>query len=358
MQTVHEYAGNMHMHTPYSDGTGSHAEIARAAIKAGLDFVIVTDHNVWVDGLEGYYGLTPQQHVLLLVGEEIHHTQRDPQGNHLLAYGAEQELAQHAPDPQTLVNAVDEAGGFCYLAHPIDKPLPEFNELGFPWEDWEIEGYTGIELWNYMSEFKTALTGKLRAVQTAFNPEKVIDGPFPEALALWDQLLSEGKPVKIIGGADAHATTYSMSFFTRVVFPYEYLFRCVNTHILAPRAFTGDYDHDKRLVLNALRDGNAFVGYDLPASTRGFRFSAQGHNTRAVMGGRVRIGHGITLQIASPQIADIRLLKDGEIIMRETEGTHCVYIARKPGVYRVEVYLDYKGKKRGWIFSNPIWIAP
>ena len=46
---THEYAGNMHMHTRYSDGTVWHADIAAAAIDAGLDFVIVTDHNIWVD---------------------------------------------------------------------------------------------------------------------------------------------------------------------------------------------------------------------------------------------------------------------------------------------------------------------
>jgi hypothetical protein len=40
--SYHEYVGNMHMHTPYSDGEGSHVEIARTAQQAGLDFVIVT----------------------------------------------------------------------------------------------------------------------------------------------------------------------------------------------------------------------------------------------------------------------------------------------------------------------------
>ena len=37
---------NLHMHTTYSDGSGTHADIANAAIKAGLDAVIITDHNV------------------------------------------------------------------------------------------------------------------------------------------------------------------------------------------------------------------------------------------------------------------------------------------------------------------------
>jgi len=51
-----EYTGNLHVHTPYSDGEGSHEHVAQAALLAGLDFVIFTDHNVRVGGIEGYYG--------------------------------------------------------------------------------------------------------------------------------------------------------------------------------------------------------------------------------------------------------------------------------------------------------------
>ena len=357
MQALHEYVGNMHMHTPYSDGEGYHAEIARAAARAGLDFVIVTDHNVWVDGVEGYYGAQPEERVLLLVGEEVHDPRRDPQVNHMLVYGAGREMSPYAPSPQALIDEVQASEGFCYLAHPIEKAAPLFGEDALPWVDWDIEGYTGLELWNYMSEFKSYLSGRLRAIRAAFNPDLFISGPFPETLALWDRLLREGRRVRVIGGADAHATPYSMGPLTRVIFPYEYLFRCVNTHVLVPRPLSGDLERDRGLILNALREGHAFVGYDLPAPTRGFRFSAQGRNTSTIMGGWIRLGDGVTLQIVSPRIADIRLLRDGEVVLRETEGTHCTYIASQAGAYRVEVYIHYRGKRRGWIFSNPIFIA-
>lgn len=357
MITLHEYTGNLHVHTRYSDGEASHAEVAEAAIRAGLDFVITTDHNVWVDGLEGYYGNTPDRRVLLLVGEEVHDVRRDPQANHLLAYGVERELVTYAANPQRLIDEVKANGGICFLAHPFERAAPSFDEPAIPWLDWEIEGYTGLELWNYMSEFKAHLNGRLTALRAAFGPDRYISGPFPETLALWDRLLREGKRVKVIGSADAHGAAYSMGPLTRTIFPYEYLFRCVNTHILTPRPFSGDFEHDKQLVLQALRDGRSFVGYDLLAPTRGFRFSAQGHNFSTVMGGWLRLGHGVTLQMVSPLVADMRLLKDGRVVMRETEGTHWTYIANETGAYRVEVYLNYKGKERGWIFSNPIFVT-
>jgi predicted metal-dependent phosphoesterase TrpH len=52
---MHEIVVNLHMHTPYSDGTGTHEDIAQAALRAGIDAVIVTDHNVYVNGPEDYY---------------------------------------------------------------------------------------------------------------------------------------------------------------------------------------------------------------------------------------------------------------------------------------------------------------
>lgn len=358
MKTVYEYAGNLHMHTTYSDGSGTHADIAQAAIRAGLDFVIVTDHNVHVSGLEGYYyGKSREERVLLLVGEEIHDVRREPQSNHMLVYGTNTELSQYAANPQNLIDEIKRRGGFCYLAHPCERAAPLFGEGAYPWEEWDIKDYSGIELWNYMSEFKTYLSSKRAAVQAAFNPEKVISGPLPETLALWDRLLQDGKPVKAIGAADAHASSYSLGPLSRVVFPYDYLFRCVNTHIFTAVPLNGDFERDKQLVLGALRDGLAFVGYDLPAPTRGFRFIAQGHNTDAVMGEWIRLGHGVTLQIVIPWMAKMRLLKDGVVILEESESTHRTYIANRPGTYRVEAYISYQGQSRGWIFSNPIFVV-
>lgn len=359
MKPTYEYAGNLHMHTRYSDGSGSHAEIAQAALRAGLDFVIVTDHNVHVSGIEGYYyGDSPGQKVLLLVGEEIHDPRRDPQVNHMLVYGADAELSPYAPNPEALLGEINARSASSYLAHPIERAALLFGEAALPWVTWNIEGYTGIELWNYMSEFKSYLSGKSTAVRAALNPDDFISGPFPETLALWDKLLREGKRVKVIGGADAHANTYSIGPVSRVIFPYEVLFQCVNTHILTPIPLVGELEPDKKLVLAALREGKAFVGYDLPASTRGFQFIAQGLHTNAVMGEWLRLGHGVTLQIVCPQIALVRLIRDGEVVLEEREGTHRTYIANRPGAYRVEARLPYKGKQRGWIFSNPIFIVP
>lgn len=348
---------NLHMHTPYSDGAWYHAQIAEAALRAKLDVICVTDHNVWVNGPARYFEKNGKR-VLLLVGEEVHDQARDPQKNHLLIYGAECELARHASDPQALLDAAQAAGGLAFPAHPYDPPLPAFNEPDLSWVNWEVTGFTGIEIWNYMTEFKSLLTSKANALRYAFNPELGITGPFPETLAKWDELTATGRRVVGIGNADAHGTEYRLGGLKRVIFPYEFLFRAVNTHLLTETPFSGDYETDRRLVLEALARGHCFVGYDASVPTKGFRFSANYEKGSALMGDEVINTNGVTLQIAAPAKATLRLIRDGQEIAcwkNQSHATHIVPI-RQVGVFRVEAHLPFKNKLRGWIYSNPIYI--
>lgn len=348
---LHEIVANPHVHTPYSDGTWYHAEVAQAAAEAGLDLVIVTDHNVWVDEVEGYY-----DGVLLLVGEEVHDVQRLPQCNHLLIFGAEDEMAPHPTDSQQLINEVKEKGGLCFLAHPVERSSPLGPELAaIPWDDWEINGYTGIELWNYMSEFKALAQTKLAAIFYAFYPELGTKGPFRHMLHLWDQLLAEGRRVVVIGGADAHGNSYSLGLMRRVVFPYKSLFGGVNTHILLPSTLTRDVAHDKAAIYKALRQGHCFVGYDALGSTRGFRFMARSGSQVVTMGDELRREGALTIQVEVPEPADIRLLCDGRVFGR-SQGRQLDLTTSVPGIFRVEVYRRYRLRQRAWIFSNPIYV--
>ncbi len=355
----HELLANMHMHTPYSDGEWYHAQIAEAAMSAGLDALIITDHNVWVKGPERYYEKDGKR-LLLLVGEEVHDQVRDPQKNHLLVYGADSELARYAPDPQGLLEAARERGGLTFLAHPHDPEAPLFHEPALDWVNWEVTGFTGLELWNYMAEFKGLLTSRANAIRYAFNPEYGIRGPFPQTLAKWDELTAQGRRVVAIGNADAHGTEYRLGGLRRVVFPYEFLFRSVNTHILAETPPTRDLAADKRLLLNALAQGHCFVGYDYPAPTRGFRFSANFEGGLALMGDEIVNKSGVTLQIAAPaRAALLRLLCGGQEVKRWENQSHATHVVpeRQAGVFRVEAYLQYQGQLRGWIYSNPIYVA-
>ncbi len=344
---LHEIVGNLHTHTPFSDGEWYHDQIAEAAANAGLDFVAVTDHNVWVDGPEGYHG-----DVLLLVGEEVHDNRRRPQVNHCLIYGADAELCLHAESPQGLIDAARERDALTFLAHPHDYPLDFVGEDGLPWVDWEIDGYTGIELWNYMTEFKARIPNRLLALWYAFNPRRAIRGPFRETLALWDKLLAEGRRVAAIGGADAHGSDYSLGPITRTLFPYEFLFRCVNVHLLADRPLSGDVMADKQSIYGALAGGRCWIGYDLLGDTRGFRFTARSMFNAAGIGEDLKRAAAVNFEVEAPARGSIRLIRAGHGVVAKGNGRALKYTSADAGAYRVEITRGGKG----WIYSNPIYV--
>lgn len=353
---MHEIIVNLHMHTRYSDGSGTHQDIVQAAFQTGLDVVIVTDHNVLVQGLEGYQGRKDKR-VLLLIGQEIHDQDRDPQKNHLLVFNAGREMATLADDPQALINAVRNQGGLSFIAHPVDPEAPAFGESDISWVNWEVDGFTGLELWNAFSEFKTVLKSKLHGLFYAFFPEFIAYGPNLETLRIWDEFLAKGKHISAIGGSDAHALHQHLGPIQRVIFPYKFHFRSINTHLLIPQPLTGDLTTDQRMIYEALSIGRGFIGYDLSGDTRGFRFSAQGRENSALMGEEIQVEGGITLQIHLPGLAsEIRLFKDGQLFKNWRRVMAGACVTTEPGVYRVEIYKNFLGRKRGWIFSNPIYL--
>lgn len=344
----YERCGNIHIHTTYSDGTGSPHDVARAADEAGLDFAIVTDHNVYRPEMAGWHGRT-----LLLVGQELHNLAR-PSQDHLLVIGAERDLYGQEASLQGKIHAARAAGGLSYLAHPIEHSGAYVDEPEINWIAREVSGYHGLELWNYMSEFKSHLGNRAQALLCALWPTWAIRGPYPETLRLWDSLLRQ-RMVYAIGGSDAHAKSYSMGPLRRAVFTYRHLFGAVNTHLLLRDAWSGELAADQALVQEALLHGRGFVSYDRLAPTHGARLLADDGSNEATFGATVQMRGPIWLRAQTPARARLRLLRDGSPV-RASRGRTIEYRAQEPGVYRLEAYRRYLGRERGWIFGNPIRI--
>jgi hypothetical protein len=351
-----ELVGNLHAHTRYSDGAGDHDDLARAAIEAGLDFIVATDHNVYVGGLDGYRYIDNRR-TLLLIGEEIHDVRRRPQKNHLLVYEAKRELSPMASNPQRLLDAVRASGGLSFAAHPIDPAAPLFHEDDLSWIDWDLQGLTGIEIWNFMSEYKSLLSSWPRAMYYAYNPGTITRGPFAETLTLWDQLHRAGNRLVGVGGADAHAARYTLGPLSRVLFPYRFLFEAINTHVLIEQPPSGDLEQDRRQLFRAIERGRCFTALDSLFPSRGFGFTAQSDSGHVEMGGALAIGFGVTLQIHVPAPAQIHLLRDGIVMQQWDHAVAGIQVVSRPGTYRVEVYLPGRSGQRGWIFSNPVYLT-
>ena len=102
--------------------------------------------------------------------------------------------------PAVVVADINDAGGLCFIAHPKDPAAPAFNETDISWEAWDVRHYTGIELWNGLSELKTVIPTKLHGAFYAFFPQFIGHHPMYETLQRWDDLLVKGRRVVAIGG--------------------------------------------------------------------------------------------------------------------------------------------------------------
>ncbi len=344
-----EYVGSIHLHTSSSDGAATHEEVAHLASRAGLDFLIVTDHNVLVKDKDGWYG-----DLLLLVGEELHDSQRSPEASHYLAFDIEEHIDADNKSSQAVIDEVNAQGGFGFIAHPFEHSPAFTREPELPWVDWDVTGYTGLEIWNYMSEFKSYLDNLRRVLFFVYFPQAIMRGPFPETLAKWDELL-ESRKTAAIAGTDVHGNTYRFGPLRRAILSYDHCFKAARTHVVASEPFTRELEHDKALVYEALKEGRCFAAYDAIAESSGFRFTASNGPQRVGMGQEISLSGGrLDFEISSPLRAQLSLLRDGQIIA-QTNGKQLSHTARESGVYRVEALRRHLFRRRGWVFTNPIY---
>jgi hypothetical protein len=89
---------------------------------------------------------------------------------------------------------------------------------------------------------------------------------------------------------------------------------------------------------------------------RGFRLIVHGAEKRVGMGDEISSKNGVTFQIRLPMRTECVLLKDGKPVRTWKRHDLCTYITTEPGVYRVEVYIQYLGRRRYWILSNPVYV--
>ena len=346
-----EYVGVAHIHSLFSDGTGEIPEIAKYAEESGLDFLMITDHNTLRglnEGYEKWYGKT-----LCLVGCEINDRENK---NHYLAFGIEEAYSTRL-SAKEYVKKVKEAGGIGFLAHPHEKRNHMKEHPPYPWVDWSITDFDGIEIWNHMSEWMENLTEQNK--YTSFlHPLRSIVAPPDETLKLWDELNLKRKVVGF-GGVDAHAHKQNLfGFFEVKIFPYKVLFKSIHNHILLDEELTrGNAKHKlaktKTAIYEALSYGRSFIANDYHADSKGFQFYAKSGRKKYYMGDSLDFSENVTLRINVPaQNSEVRIIHNGNQVA-VFESHKVEYPVLEPGVYRVEVFYFNKA----WIYSNHIRIG-
>ncbi|HEY2940995.1 MAG TPA: CehA/McbA family metallohydrolase [Vicinamibacteria bacterium] len=336
-------SGVVHVHTTLSDGGGTPEQVAAAAKRAGLRFVIITDHNnLDAKPFEGEH-----DGVLVLVGTEISTT-----AGHVVGLGIPDPVFRFSGDALDALDDVRSLGGVAFAAHPL-SPRPDFR-----WTGWELPGPWGIELVNGDSQWRSA--GWPRLLRTAalyrLNARYALLGsvtPPEETLARWDTLLAR-REVPGIAGTDAHARLVVRKE-RAVGFPsYESLFALVQDHVVLDRPLSGQPGPDGEAIIAALAKGRCYVGLDALAPADDFSFTAGLGGRRFTMGDTVAPAAGLTLQARGrmPSGSRISIRRDGAVV---AEAERQVELAVPgPGVYRAEVHVP--GWAAPWIVSNPIYV--
>jgi hypothetical protein len=345
----HDLTCVVHVHSTYSDGTGTVPEIAAAAARNGVDVVLLTDHDTLAArrrGEERWHGS-----VLLLVGEEVSPLKRD----HYLAFGVEREVDRRQTGVE-ICAAVAAQGGFGFAAHPFSSGSEIFKRpAAMPWTDIEHEGLEGIEVWSYVTDSAEAIRSIPDIARFIGRPERFVDHPPESNLAEWDRLGARRKLVGI-AGIDAHQIGVRVG--NRVplrLMSYARSFRHLHTHVLCEEPPNGDLEHDRDQVYSVLRAGRCYMAVDSLAPARGFQFQAETATGEPLPMGSETPAAPVTFRAHTPRPAALRLLRNGKEL-KSAQAAELEATAEEPGVYRVEARLKAYGKERTWILSNPIYL--
>jgi len=356
---MHEYIGAIHIHSTYSDGSGRIEDIAQAANDSGLDFIMMTDHNTMKpkeDGFEKWLN-----NVMVIIGYEVNDLNNK---NHYLVFGMDEvigsyqvletgELGCKLPAKE-YVKQIADKGGIGFIAHPDEQRQIMKDHVAYPWIQWDSGDFSGIEIWNHMSEWIEGMNEQNK-LQRFLHPLKSIVSPPQKTLSRWD-VIAQKRHVTGIGGVDAHAFKQNLlGFFEVEIFAYKILFKSIRTHVLLDDEIKkhdkSNFEIDKQKILSALRTGKCFTANYYNSNPKGFRFFAEYNGKTYSMGELLKPEKGkkVILRTLVPKECEIKLICNGSKIA-EKKGMEATWDAAAPGAYRVECWLN----NRGWIFSNHI----
>jgi hypothetical protein len=301
------YRGDLHNHTIASDGVHNVEELAHRAVRHGLDYLAITDHNQMIstESMPHIPGVT------LIPGIEWTHFK-----GHATFLGVDKPydepfFANDFEQVQAKFHTARDCRALIIISHPFDELCPfKFDMNALPFDC--------LEVWN---------------------------GPMREsnlrAVGLWQKLLTEGKKIPICGGSDYHRDKL-------FIYPGG-----PTTCVYAMSGSPAD-------ILSGLKNGHAYISFapDGPSLLMAAGDGIMGDNVPFSTVKEVQIEVDGLLTGDLIQLVD----KEGNIPLLEVETDGKFkgsYTVGKPGFIRLEVL-------RGFVpglpllpalISNPIYFS-
>jgi hypothetical protein len=324
-----DYKGVVHVHSFLGGhSSGGFSEIISAAQANQLQFVIMTEHtekdfDTAAMTLQGVHG-----NVLFINGNEV----SAPNGDRLLTLPGEVSIA----------------------AYPEE------------FKNWETPGLDGVEVYNVFTNAKR-INPVVAFFDAVWSKRSYPDLMFAfylarpdEGLKLWDHGLTRTRLAGVAGN-DAHANigvslkdSSGKTLLGIQLDPYETSFRLVRLHAL----IEANKPLDATSLLDAVRAGHCFIGFDFLGDTSGFSFTAENAGERKIQGDEITLRAETRLRVQSPVPGRIVIFKDGAVLLDESGISSKEMAITEKGVYRTEIYLPQLSMvaKQPWILSNPIYV--
>ena len=233
---------------------------------------------------------------------------------------------------------------------------------------WDAASYDGVEVYNLYTNARK-INPLIMFFDGVWSYGSYADLLFTrfyerptESLRLWDEQTVKNRRLAAVAGNDAHQNVGlnlgdagGNKYLQILLDPYERSFRIVRTHALIPKT----EPLSAETLLAAIRNGHAYIAFDLFTDATGFRFTARNASETKLMGDAIALQDGVRLEVHAPVQSRIVLFRNGSVQTQAPDVTSKEFEVRERGVYRVEVYLDQLGQSfrdRPWIISNPIYV--
>jgi len=360
-----DYRGVTNVHTSLSSGSGDLSDVIGAAQSVGLDFISITDLNVFEKpkSMGGYHGNL----LVMLDGEYSYLNSRllnlaAKSTSHLQGVGRAQVVLA---DMLSQENRSPEAG-VLVLAHPMKSR--------FRWSGELPPGLDGMELINLKSVWQEAWEKNKGSffwslLILPFNEKLALLRLFEtptEEVRLWDEQ-NEKRRTFAIAGADADAKMVLGGSEKFLRFPsYQTLFSLVRNHVLLRSELTGHPQNDEEKLSAAIRAGQFYLSLDVLGNPRGFNAIVQnGQGQISPMGSQIPYTSDMSIVVTLPQKPqvpfDVIIYRNGQRMMTSNSQVTQYYLTG-PGVYRVMVRViptfPLPDGKRWipWIYTNPFYV--
>jgi hypothetical protein len=347
--------GVFHVHTRRSDGTGTVGDVAAAAARAGLQFVIVTDHG---DGTRPPDPPAYRSGVLVIDAVELSTT-----GGHYAALGLGRTPYPLAGEPRDVAEDVHRLGGFGIATHPLSE------KADLRWRDWgvrvdAVEWLNGDSLWRDAPASRLALAAWGYFARPVASIARLYQRP--PMLARWDGLPRSDRVVAL-AGTDAHARLgfrdspepYENPIYLKVP-SYTVAFEVASLRVRLGQPLTRNPSADAAAVVGAIRAGRVHSVVDGLGRGAAFEFSASSGGAAAGEGGQVPLTDPAVVRVRSnpPAGGWVVLYRDGAQVHR-VQDQELVYASDRPGAYRAEVWVPAVGRAGlvPWIVGNPIVVG-